>query len=35
MNKIVFGGQPVALMQDMNGPLFERAPVRTLYVQGE
>jgi hypothetical protein len=35
MNKIVFGGQPIALMQDMNGPLFERAPVRTLYVQGE
>jgi len=35
MNKIVFGGQPVALMQDMNGPLFERPPVRTLYVQGE
>ena len=35
MNKIVFGDQPVALMQDMNGPLFERAPVRTLYVQGE
>jgi hypothetical protein len=33
MMQIVLFDKPIALMQDMNGPLFERPPVRTLYVQ--
>ena len=34
MMPIVLFEKPIALMQDLNGPpLFERPPVRTLYVQ--
>jgi len=35
MMQVVLFDKPIALMQDMNGPHFERPPVRTLYVQGE
>jgi hypothetical protein len=33
MMQVVLFDKPIALMQDMNGPHFERPPVRTLYVQ--
>ena len=34
MIQVTLFDKPIALMQDLNGPpLFERPPVRTLYVQ--